>query len=483
MSDSVSPTNRRSFLKSTGVAAGAMAGLPYVSPNMHTRTPSIEEIAALVGGEPRDKVFAAAADLVKNQGVTYRALLGGILLAGVRDIRPRPVGFKFHAVMMVGAAYQIAQDCAPPQRLLPVFFNLADLKRSQERDRAEDDWVMPAAPDPGDPSDAEARFRRAMDEWDDQGADRAIVALHRGHGLDETFELLWPYAARDFRSIGHKIIYAAQAQHALQQIGWMHAESVLRSLVNALLHRGNADQVASFGRNRELAREIRSGWQAGEPDPKVAPALLRALREEAEAECSGRVVRLLKEGAAPSSLFDGLRLLAFEMLLADPNILTVHPVTALNAFHRAFRISRSDTTRRLLLLQATSWTVMFRDEFRRRGMTVGGQGLDELRPAEALPRVEEVFEVAADDRTEAARMALRLATEDGGEQQLVELGRDLLLRKAREHHDYKFAAAAFEEAAAAGAEVGPRLLAASLAYLRNSGDADGEAYRDALRVL
>ena len=43
------------------------------------------------------------------------------------------------------------------------------------------------------------------------------------------------YGARDFRDIGHKAIYVANAWRTLQTIGWQHAEPVLRSLAYALL--------------------------------------------------------------------------------------------------------------------------------------------------------------------------------------------------------------------------------------------------------
>jgi hypothetical protein len=46
------------------------------------------------------------------------------------------------------------------------------------------------------------------------------------------------------------------------------------------------------------------------------------------------------------------------------------------------------------------------------------------------------------------------------------------LRKVREHHDVKFAAALLEEMALAGSDVAPRLLAGSLGYLRGPGGTD-----------
>ena len=50
-----------------------------------------------------------------------------------------------------------------------------------------------------------------MDNWDEEGADRAIVSLVRSAGAGEVIELFWRYGARDFRDIGHKAIYTANS--------------------------------------------------------------------------------------------------------------------------------------------------------------------------------------------------------------------------------------------------------------------------------
>ena len=68
-----------------------------------------------------------------------------------------------------------------------------------------------------------------------RSASRTFV---RSAGAAEIFELFWRYGARDFRSIGHKAIYVANAWRALHAIGWRHAEPVLRSLAYALLETG-----------------------------------------------------------------------------------------------------------------------------------------------------------------------------------------------------------------------------------------------------
>jgi hypothetical protein len=40
-----------------------------------------------------------------RRGLSYQKVLAALLLAGVRNIQPRPVGFKFHAVLVVNSAH------------------------------------------------------------------------------------------------------------------------------------------------------------------------------------------------------------------------------------------------------------------------------------------------------------------------------------------------------------------------------------------
>ena len=58
---------------------------------------------------------------------------------------------------------------------------------------------------------ARARFIEAMDNWDEEGADRAVAALVRTAGASEVYRAVLAYGCRDFRDIGHKAIYAANS--------------------------------------------------------------------------------------------------------------------------------------------------------------------------------------------------------------------------------------------------------------------------------
>jgi len=223
--------------------------LPHVSadevkpsPGVVQLSSDVEPLVRLIEETDRARVLEAVADKVRS-GASYQQLLAAVMLAGVRGIKPRPVGFKFHAVLVVNSAHLAALAAADRDRWLPLLWAVDNFKESQATNKKESDgWMMPPVEEGKLPSATQAkkRFVEAMDDWDVEAADRAIAALTRSAGAAEVIELFWRYGARDFRDIGHKAIYAANAWRTLQTIGWRHAEPVMRSLSFALLeHEGD----------------------------------------------------------------------------------------------------------------------------------------------------------------------------------------------------------------------------------------------------
>ena len=463
------------------------------------RAGDLEEIAELLCRVRQDDAFAAAAKL-RQDGVGWRDVLGAVLLAGVREIEPWPVGFKFHCVMMVGSAYQLAEAAEPDQRWLPVFYNLADFKRAQAQDAAQNDWTQ--APPPA-VAERELRIDRALPALrravlgdDVDLADRAAVAVHACCNLHDAFEVLWPLAARDYNNIGHKMIYAAQAWRALQQIGWRHGLPVLRSLVRALLAPGGERGKAPFAASRELAQALRADWALGSGDASASAALLAALRLAEPQAAAARTAAALSGGDGSgvrgggiglAATFDALRLYAAEQMLQRPGIIAVHPTTVVNAFAIASDASVSDATRRLLVLQAAAWLGLFAQDLRLRD---GGARIDALAPdgAEGDGGDPELLAAAAvralaEDRAAGAARMLACARQPGGAAALAAALRTLLLQKVREHHDYKYVAAVLEEQARAHPRWAPHLLAAAAHWLPSPMGPDAPAYSGARAAL
>ncbi|MCS7047645.1 MAG: hypothetical protein NZO58_14915, partial [Gemmataceae bacterium] len=207
--------------------------------------------------------------------------------------QPRPVGFKFHAVLVIHAAHQASLASTDKDRWLPLLWSIDYFKSAQQTNQMQGDWRMAPVDESKLPAPGQARqrFIEAMDNWDVEAADRAIAAWARCGSLSEIFEVFWRYGARDFRDIGHKAIFVANAWRVLQVIGTQHREPVLRSLAYALLdHEGSNPAKRDDLRDRigrdNLARlgQFQQFRHAGQLDAKVPADLLAGLRRATPAE-------------------------------------------------------------------------------------------------------------------------------------------------------------------------------------------------------
>jgi hypothetical protein len=484
---SASP-DRRSFLQSSAALGGLafLADLPAVSaadakadPNLVRLQPEIEPLVRLIEDTPREKLLEEVAARIKK-GLAYREVLAGLLLAGVRNVQPRPsVGFKFHAVLVVNAAHQAALAGPDTERWLPLFWALDNFKGAQATNQKEGGWRMKPADGAKVPSASKAReaFTAAMDNWDVEAADAAVAGLARTATAGELFDVFARYGSRDFRDIGHKIIYVSGAFRALEVIGWQHAEPVLRSLTYALLkHDGKNPAKEDLepdrpGRaNAALAKTL----DGLEPAVKGAEAdsaqLIRTLRLASAAESADAVAKLLRSHSTPRAMWDGLFLGAGELLMRQPGIVGLHTLTTLNALHYAARATGDATLRSFLLLQAASFLPMFRDAMKARGK-VGGAKIDELAPREQDKEFTAavVYAELGRNKEAAARTALALLKNDRtAAKELIDEGRRLIFLKGTDAHDYKFSSAVMEDAAYIAPEWRDRFLAASVFWLKGS---------------
>jgi hypothetical protein len=506
----LSPTRRHFLVRAAQIGAltglgdfAFLQGLPalaaedvQVTPARVQFSPDIEPLVRLLEETPRARVLEAVVERIRR-GTSYQELLAALLLAGVRNIMPRPVGFQFHAVLVINSAHLASLAAQDRDRWLPLLWAVDYFKTAQARHRQQHgDWVLPPVNDSRLPPahQARQRFCTAMDNWDEEGADVAVAALVRTAGAHEVIELFWRYGARDFRDIGHKAIYTANAWRALQTIGWRQAEPVMRSLAFALLeHEGDNPARRDDERDRpgreNLSRltRIRRNWQEGRPTPQAAADLLATLRRGSPAEASEHVVTLLNQGVAPASLWDGLFLGAGEWLMRQPGIVGLHCVTTINALHYAYQASGDDQTRRYVLLQAAAFLPMFRQLMASRG-PLRDLRLDTLETeaptTSGLDAVEEIFQEVSRDRLRAARKTLALLQRHPqAAEALLAAGRRLVFNKGNDPHDYKFSSAALEDYYHATPAWRNRFLASSLFQLRGAGDADNDLIHRARAAL
>ncbi|HZW30368.1 MAG TPA: hypothetical protein VFF52_06635 [Isosphaeraceae bacterium] len=422
-----------------------------VKPEMVRFRPEIEPVVRLIEETPRERIIETGIIQLKK-GLSYKDLLAGLFLAGIRNIKPRPVGFKFHAVMVINSAHVLGQSAAVTERLLPLLWALDNFKASQAQDVKEGDWVLEPLDECRLPKTQRAReeFVRAMEVWDSDAADAAIAALCRSSGAAHTMEPLWRYAVRDQRNIGHKAIFAAQCWRTLQAIGWEHAEPVLRSLVFGLLDlQGDTRPrpVGPYESNLENAGKIRPEWSVGREDAAATRALLAVIRQATPEAASEEAVKLLNQGIAPGSLWDAAILSACELLMHSPGILSLHATTSTNALHYIYTTSGDDLTRRLALLQAVGWQPLFRGRIKP-GQSTGIDALPaspDLRLSGGDTAVGEIFATINDDRTKAATKAMAYLSGGGSSELIFDAARRMIFHKGRDSHDYKYGAALWEE--------------------------------------
>jgi hypothetical protein len=499
------PVSRRRFVAHTLSAAavtglgdlGFLKGLPAVAadaratPRTVQFSADVEPLVRLIEDTPREKLMEAAAAEVRR-GTSYEQLLSAVFLAGVRGVQPRPVGFKFHAVLVINSAHLASLRAPDKERWLPLFWALDNFKASQARNAVEGDWHMgPVEESKLPPAHrAKERFIEAMDDWDEEGADRAVTALARSASPGEVYELFWRYGCRDFRDICHKAIYAANSFRTLQAIGWRHAEPVLRSLAYALLDRGRDGNPAEndydadrpFRQNKPQAAAIGPLWkQRRHASPEAAAELLETLRTAGPADGSSKVVELLRKNIHPDSVWDGLFLTAGELIMRQPGIIGIHCVTSANALYFAYQTTTSDETRRLLMLQAAAFLPMFHQFMTGRG-SLADVRIDKIDKAEtkagAPQLIEEVFSDVTRDPLLAARKTLALL--DGQQERfpaVVTAAERLIFSKGRDSHDYKFSSAALEDYYHVTAPWRARYAASSMFNLKGSGAADNDLIR------
>jgi hypothetical protein len=491
---------RRSFLQRAGCAAAwaglgqfafldrlpsvtaAEAKLPREIVRFH---PDIEPLVRLLEDTSRERVLEEVAQRI-HRGTTYQEILSALFLAGVRNIQPRPVGFKFHAVLVVNSAHLASLASPDSERWLPIFWAIDQFKSSQARDVQEGDWTMGVVDEAAVPDShkAKAALIQGLENWDEAAADAAIVGMVRTAGAHEIYEILARYGARDFREIGHKEIYVANSFRLLEVIGWQHSEPVLRSLVYAMLDRNGGQNPAKadlpedrpYRRNIERVKEINGNWLNGKPNSDATREMLGAIRDGSAVDTSAKAIELLNRGVAPQSIWDALFDGAGELLMRQPGILSLHATTFTNAAHYSFQHCRDDETRRLLLLQNAAFMPLFRGNSKDKGIHI-----DTLEPlatkANGADAVEEIFADVSKDKLAASRKILAWLKDNPDPKPFADAGRRLIFLKGRDAHDYKFSSAVMEDYKAMAPQWRDRYLAASAFFLRGSGDSDNEVVK------
>ena len=223
---------RRQFLRLT-------SGLPCITlwPRLADASAGMElmPLVRLIEETPREALTGKVVKLIRS-GLGRGALLQAIQLAGMRQIEPRPVGFKFHAVMMVDAVRRLAAGDGGINGWIPILWNLDYFKFSQLRNERQSGWQLGGFASVEAPAEqAEALYLDAMKYRQWSLAEQAVVTLARSRGRNYLLGLLSGLAVKDFYSIGHKAIYVSHGWRLLQDSGQAELELMLRAMSYALL--------------------------------------------------------------------------------------------------------------------------------------------------------------------------------------------------------------------------------------------------------
>ena len=512
------PISRRSVLHQLGGAvisgvAGSLASPLLlarsdvaVTPDMVVFRPEVEPLVSLIERTPRDRCAEMLVEQFRK-GVSYRQLLGALFLAGIRNVNPRPPGFALHCVFVIHSAHLIGLEAPADLRLLPLFYALDNFKIAQERDARQPagDFTMRSMRGPLPAAErAAAEFQAAMEGWDPERAERAVVALSRYRSPGEVFDLLWRYGARDYRNIGHKAIFTANAFRTLHAVGWQHAEPVLRSLALAVLDFGKEQQINGFALNdqcyagnvkrvKESFPRLNPAWGGDEMQVSATHDLLGSIRdltpEDACAEAAGQLV---KNRVAAGAVWDAVHLAAAELRMrarASAALAAVHAVTSANALHYAYLTASDPQARYLLLLQAVGWMAQFRKFAATRSDGLRPFAITGMEPEEPAPldrALTDTFAGIPASPDAAARSVFSLAKDLEARRAFLANAVRLILMKADEVHYYKYLAAIIEDVPLVSAVWQPHLLAATVYYAKGTDDPESQPMkhaREALRAL
>ena len=484
--------NRRTFIQAATTTVSGLTARFAVSGTDR----SVPGLLKWLEDSRREDIPHDVARMVRT-GLRYEDLLAALCLAAVRNVQPYPdVGYKYHSVMVLRSIHLATEQLPSADKWLPIVWAADYFKDTQAEELAASGWRLPKrhTASIGDREAARRALTTALDNWDRDAADAAIVSYAKAAPLDEIFSVLFAYGARDLRAIGHKTITVSNAHSLVTLLGSVHAEPLLRSTVAALQNsaggpnpaRHNLPPDRPWRQNQKRTGEIPQSWKNGRDDAGARRELRASLYRVSEEAAGAVVTELLRQGISPEAIWKVLFDTAAELLLAQPSIVLLHAQTTANALHYAYRVCSNEQTQQLMLLQCAAFIAMFRTLVH---VSQPEFSLDSLQPlsldSTGVEAVAEIFaDVAAGHRLQGARKCLAYLQNGGDADAVIATARHHLIYNADEPHDYKFSEAVFDNYRyLADSTWRSRFLSAGMAYFKGPARRPGAVVEEMIELL
>jgi hypothetical protein len=475
---------RRTFIR----AAGAAGLSTFSRLGAGAEPPSL---VTLLEDTPRERLGAELATRIRG-GLREQELIAALATAAARNVQPVPhVGFKYHSLMMLRSAQLAVAHLTPAEHWLPLLWAADYFKEAQADEHAAGGWHQSPRSTSGTSAAARDELTAALDRWDIEAADAALVSSLRGGSSSGLSSTLFWYGARDTRDIGHKAISVANAHRLMSALDPQQTESVLRSTVAALQTATGEPNPAShdlepdrpFRRNVQLLGSLPASWKQGRDDAGARADLRATLYRASNADAGAAAAELLRRGISPDALWRVLFDTAAELILVKPSVVTLHAQTSANALHYAYRMCAGERTQQLALLQCAAYVAMFRATT---GASERDCHLETLQPlattGDAL--AELAADLSADQRMTAARKALGYLQRGGDPAMLMAWVRHNVAYYADDPHDFKYSEAVFENYAnASDVEWRRRCLSAGMGLYRAPARQPNAVVAEALQLL
>ena len=181
--------NRRTFIQAAGATGVGLTG--ELRP-AEANAPGAA-LLKLLEDSPPEHLPRALAQRIRG-GLRYEELLATLTWAAVRNVQPYPVvGYKYHSVMVLRSIDASTEHLSSPERWLPIIWAADYFKSAQAEERASSAWRQPQRHASAVDGDAAARGRliAALEHWDRDAADAAMVNYAAVAPMEEIFSLLF----------------------------------------------------------------------------------------------------------------------------------------------------------------------------------------------------------------------------------------------------------------------------------------------------